>query len=377
LKHEAAAPLHETTASEHQERKGLQMFKPDNITNPIPFKADVTDAVALQEGDEAADRVLSRADLIDHLKIGRALMVGSRIAAAEAGSDRGKQYNIAFSRWLQQHPKLLAVNASNRAAALWCLDPDNWPRVEKYLATLDIEERQTITLRTVRRRLDLPRPAADPSPRPAPTAAPTDRVREAADQAEIATLRAEIATLREKTAAAPAAPSSPKERLRRWREALADAGLDMMEDDGSDKAMAGLPPFVIAVDRERFDAWVADERKDFEDSEDVMLYPDYDALERYFQSFRNVVSNMGLGWEEWGGRSALHITDHEWATQWFEHALAYHAESERLRLVGGAKEEFKRVHDDFYARYATPPVTPDPAPEPPQEEGPSARAIQD
>ena len=101
--------------------------------------------------------------MIDHLKVGRALMVGSRIAAKEAGCNRGKPYNIAFNKWLQQHPKLAAVNEHNRAAALWCLDEANWPGVEKYLATLDIRERQDISLRNVRRRLDVP-----PHPRPSP-----------------------------------------------------------------------------------------------------------------------------------------------------------------------------------------------------------------
>jgi hypothetical protein len=108
------------------------------------FNAHVSDTIALQEGDEAAERITSGANLIDHLKIGRALMVGSLAAAKEAGVAQGKPYNIAFSKWLQQHPKLAAVNETNRAAALWCLRPENWPRVETYLATLDDDERQTL-----------------------------------------------------------------------------------------------------------------------------------------------------------------------------------------------------------------------------------------
>ena len=141
-------------------------------------------------------------------------MVGPRIAAREAGTDQGKPYNIAFSRWLDQHPKLRTVNKPNRAAALWCLDPANWPRVEKYLATLDIDERQTITLRTVRRRLDVP-PPSPPTPsrrRSSPTkpaAVPRpDRVQEAADRAEIMTLKAEIATFKAQAATPKAAPQS-------------------------------------------------------------------------------------------------------------------------------------------------------------------------
>jgi hypothetical protein len=186
------------------------MFAPDNTSTPISFNADVSDEIALAEGDEAADRIISGATLIDHLKIGRALLTGSRIAAREADCDRGKPYTTAFHRWLEQHPKLNAVNEQNRAAALWCLNLANYPRVEKYLATLDVEERQTITLRTVRRRLDVPSPRRAPpeaAPRLKPGVAPRpqhartidhNHVREAADSAEIATLKKEVWRLRDK-----------------------------------------------------------------------------------------------------------------------------------------------------------------------------------
>ena len=91
------------------------MFATDNISTPIAFNANVADDVALSEGDEATHRVASavrgnplaasrQADLINHLKVARALMVGQRIAASEAGTNQGKPYNMAFSRWLDQHP---------------------------------------------------------------------------------------------------------------------------------------------------------------------------------------------------------------------------------------------------------------------------------
>jgi hypothetical protein len=123
--------------------------------------AKISDEVALTEGDEAADRAISGSTMIDQLKIGRALKVGARLAAIKAGRDYGKHYNIAFSQWLQEHPKLAAVNEQNRAAALWCLSDVNWPRVEGYLKTLDVDERQTISLRTARRRLE--QKPADPA----------------------------------------------------------------------------------------------------------------------------------------------------------------------------------------------------------------------
>ena len=175
----------------------------DNITQLLAFNADVSDEIALAEGNEAADHITSGGHMVDYLKVARALRVGQRIAIEQAGTDQGKPYNVAFSRWLEQHPKLRAVNKPNRAAALWCLDEENWPRVEKYLGTLDVEERQTINLRTVRRRLDTPptrpaapRPAADPFPRAAPP--PADRIQGAADKAEVQTLQKEVWRLRDK-----------------------------------------------------------------------------------------------------------------------------------------------------------------------------------
>ena len=173
------------------------MVDHNNTTQLIAFNADVSDEIAIAEGDDAADHIVSGGHIIDYLKVARALKVGQRIAVEQAGTDQGKPYNVAFSKWLDQHPKLRAVNKPNRAAALWCLDPTNWPRVETYLATLDVEERQTITLRTVRRRLDTwtRQPSA---PRPAVAPRPPDRIYEAADRAEVQTLQKEMWRLKDK-----------------------------------------------------------------------------------------------------------------------------------------------------------------------------------
>ena len=35
------------------------MFAGDNISTPIPFNADVSDEVALAEGEQAADRIIT------------------------------------------------------------------------------------------------------------------------------------------------------------------------------------------------------------------------------------------------------------------------------------------------------------------------------
>ena len=262
------------------------MFAHDNISTPIPFNADVSDDVALAEGDEAADRIISGATVVDHLKIGRALMVGSRIAAREAGCDRGKPYNIAFGNWLKQHPKLRAVNEQNRAAALWCLAPENWPRVEKYLAALDINERQTITLRTVRRKIGAPpRPAtpkAAPAPAPkvmpqaetirsadAPKADPS--IAAAADRAEVATLRAEVWALRDRLAqlaiflgdeVLPNAENRPFVRNRAWPL----WPMEKRPKDAPPKRIVNPPANdpAFALRKEEFEQWLVRRRETLE-----------------------------------------------------------------------------------------------------------------
>ena len=55
----------------------------------------VSDEVALAEGEQAADRIISGGHMIDYLEVARALKVGQRIAIREAGTDQGKPYNIA------------------------------------------------------------------------------------------------------------------------------------------------------------------------------------------------------------------------------------------------------------------------------------------
>jgi hypothetical protein len=96
-----------------------------------------------------------RQDINDRLKVARALMVGRRAAMAESGANHpeGKPYFTAFSRWLADHPKLAAVSADDRAAALWCLEAENWPRVRSALAALDDKTRQRASLRALRARL--------------------------------------------------------------------------------------------------------------------------------------------------------------------------------------------------------------------------------
>ena len=113
------------------------------------------------------------------------------------------------------------------------------------------------------------------------------------------------------------------------------------------------------------------------------LLDERDELAAAYDSLKDVVEKHGLDW--WEGMPALRITDSEKATEWFEHALAYYADWNRLRVDGPISDEeyeryskeMTRVCDDFYAHYReedsseseTPPVTPDPAPEP---GGPSA-----
>jgi hypothetical protein len=100
---------------------------------------DVADDVAIREGEEAAGRLVTGQSLTDQLMVARALMVGRRHALAVSGANRpeGKPYILAFSGWLAEHPKLQSIIGPTRAAGLWCVEPDNWPKVQAALAALD------------------------------------------------------------------------------------------------------------------------------------------------------------------------------------------------------------------------------------------------
>ena len=367
------------------------MFAHDNISTPIPFNVIVSDEVALAEGDEAADRIISGATLIDHLKVGRALMVGARIAAKEAGTHQGKPYNIAFNKWLQRHPKLAAVNEQNRAAALWCLNEQNWPRVEKYLGTLDIEERQTISLRTVRRRLDVPppRPAA-PKHQPQATAAaahkaatsPTDRTREAADQAEIATLKAEVWRLRDKLDQlamflVEKPPLKAENRPTATRVWPLPETLERRPKDVPEKRIvnpdANDPDF--ALRKEEFEQWLVRRKEALE-----ARYAEKDAeRKKAFDAKVRERVEVRMAKEDANGRV---FTEAQFMNVWrclhsdSRNSLSDKALDRAFMLFNGAR---KRLVYEFDAKgkkvAAEPPVVPDPAPEPPQDGGPSAKAL--
>jgi hypothetical protein len=130
----------------------------------------VDDETAIIEGEQAADRLVRGQTLDDQLKVARALTVGRRVAMNETGSNApaGKPYIVAFNRWLAKHPRLAAINHTVRAAALWCIDPDNWPKVEAALAKLDDQTRMRATLRGLRAQIEregAPAIKSSPSPR--------------------------------------------------------------------------------------------------------------------------------------------------------------------------------------------------------------------
>ena len=55
------------------------------------------------EGDEAADHIVSGGHVIDYLKVAAARSKSGN--ARRAGGNRpGETYNVAFSKWLDQHP---------------------------------------------------------------------------------------------------------------------------------------------------------------------------------------------------------------------------------------------------------------------------------
>jgi hypothetical protein len=172
----------------------------DAHSNRLPesFSLTVPDEEAIQEGEAAAERLVSGRSLIDQLAVARALMVGRRTALTETGTNvpAGKPYILAFSRWLDGHPKLKAVSGPERAAALWCVEPDNWPKVQAALKALDDRSRQRATLRGLRKQIE--RPTA-PQERPAPRrpAPPLDAQPQREWQAKLAAADAEIKRLKD------------------------------------------------------------------------------------------------------------------------------------------------------------------------------------
>ena len=93
--------------------------------------------------------------LIDWLDVAAFLNEGAKRAKAEAdGNDKSKAYKLAYSRWLKAHPELEAVSSPERAAALWCLKPENWPNARDYLHTLTPSQLAKVTMRTVKRHVE-------------------------------------------------------------------------------------------------------------------------------------------------------------------------------------------------------------------------------
>jgi hypothetical protein len=109
------------------------------------FNPNVGDNEAIAEG-EAAERLIRGAgSILDKLKAARGLQVGQRLAKeAEAA---GRRYSKVFGDWLAQHPWLEKFSGPDRAAALWCLEPGNWPDALKMIQRLDDKHRQSLGLR--------------------------------------------------------------------------------------------------------------------------------------------------------------------------------------------------------------------------------------
>jgi hypothetical protein len=108
----------------------------------------------------AATRLTTGAALIDWLDVAAFLNEGAKRAKAEAdNNDKSKAYKQAYSRWLKAHPELEAVSGPERAAAIWCLKEENWPKACDYLHTLTANQMVKVTMRTVKRHVE---PAKDP-----------------------------------------------------------------------------------------------------------------------------------------------------------------------------------------------------------------------
>jgi hypothetical protein len=132
----------------------------------------------------AAKRLTTGAALVDWLDVAAFLNEGAKRAKAEAGdNDKSKAYKQAYSRWLNAHPELEAVSGPERAAAIWCLKPENWPKARDYLHMLTASQLAKVTMRTVKRHVEPPKdPDAPTAPKKETKAAALLRENEALNE---------------------------------------------------------------------------------------------------------------------------------------------------------------------------------------------------
>jgi hypothetical protein len=119
------------------------MISTTNYTEDITdFTPDYVghEAEVIAEGEAAMARLVKGANSVhDKLRVARAFLVGQ--AEAREAEAAGGRYSAAFNKWLRLHPRLRLFSGQDRAAALWLLDPANWPDARRVLKRFDEPQR--------------------------------------------------------------------------------------------------------------------------------------------------------------------------------------------------------------------------------------------
>ena len=124
------------------------------VNTHFSYDIPATYEEALVRGLAAAKLIGKGASITNWLDASYLINEGSKIAAEEAGAERGRGYNTAFNKWLAQYPDLRAVEGAERAAAIWCLREENWQRAQDYLHMLTPRQLARANMRAVKRHID-------------------------------------------------------------------------------------------------------------------------------------------------------------------------------------------------------------------------------
>ena len=102
-----------------------------------------------READEAMDRLERGQTWLDWRKVAELLSHGRKLSMLRAHTNKpeGKGYNLAYSGWLEAHPKLRKIDKATRNHALQCFDAID--AIDAWRLTLGENQRQTINHPTV------------------------------------------------------------------------------------------------------------------------------------------------------------------------------------------------------------------------------------
>jgi hypothetical protein len=127
------------------------------------------EAETMAEAEAAMARLTKGANGVhDKLKVAKGFLVIQ--AEAREAEAAGGRYSSEFNKRLKGSP-LRLFPAQDRAAALWLLDPANWPDAKKVLKRLNEKDRLRAGLRGIKRsvledRQEVPTPKAKAKPEP-------------------------------------------------------------------------------------------------------------------------------------------------------------------------------------------------------------------